>query len=50
MLLVKSYDALGLKDLRDDSERVMKANFPNSVYLKGGSGRSWWDIWQIWNW
>ncbi len=51
VLLVKSYDALGLKDLRDDSERVLKTNFPNSVYLKGGGkGRSWWDIWQIWNW
>ena len=49
-LLVKAYDALGLKDLRDDAERVMFKNFPNSSYLKGGGpgrGTPWW---QIWNW
>ena len=50
VILVAAYDALGLKDLRDDAERVMKKNFPDSRYLKGdpaGSGGSWW---QIWNW
>ena len=46
-LLVKAYDALGMKDLRDDSERVLLKNFPNSKFLKGGSGPStpWWQIW-----
>src|SRR5688572_657852 len=50
VILVKSYDALGMKDLRDDAERVMLKNFPNSPYLRGGGpGRrgSWWEIW---NW
>jgi outer membrane protein assembly factor BamD len=49
LILVKAYDALGMNDLRDDAERVMKRNFPNSVYLKGGPKK---DIpwWQIWNW
>ena len=50
LILVKAYDALGMKDLRDDAERVMLKNFPNSRYLKGrGPGRSgtWW---QPWNW
>jgi outer membrane protein assembly factor BamD len=50
VILVKAYDALGMKDLRDDAERVMLRNFPKSAYLKGGGpGRktSWW---QIWNW
>jgi len=50
MILVAAYDALGLKDLRDDAERVMKKNFPDSKYLKGdlaSSGGSWW---RIWNW
>lgn len=50
VILVAAYDALGLKDLRDDAERVMKKNFPDSRYLKGApasSGGSWW---QIWNW
>ena len=50
VILVKAYDALGMNDLRDDAERVMKRNFPNSPYLKGDprqAGTSWW---QIWNW
>ncbi len=49
LILVKAYDALGMNDLRDDAERVMMRNFPNSVYLKGGPKK---DVpwWQIWNW
>jgi len=49
VILVKAYDALGMKDLRDDAERVLMKNFPDSKYLKGGGGRtsSWW---QLWNW
>lgn len=52
-LLVRSYDELGLKDLRDDAERVLVKNFPKSPYLKGGSKSSefsWWRIIQPWNW
>jgi outer membrane protein assembly factor BamD len=47
LIMVKSYDALGLTDLRDDAERVMKSNFPDSKYLKGDvpNGRRWWQIW-----
>ncbi|MDT3669810.1 MAG: outer membrane protein assembly factor BamD [Aromatoleum sp.] len=46
-LLVKSYDTLGLTDLRDDAERVMRKNFPNSVYFAGGpkDDRPWWQLW-----
>ena len=46
-LLVKSYDALGLNDLRDDAERVMRRNFPNSDYYKRGLDRKepWWKLW-----
>jgi outer membrane protein assembly factor BamD len=48
VIMISAYDKLGLKDLRDDAERVMKQNFPNSKYLKGDvgdSGTSWWRIW-----
>jgi outer membrane protein assembly factor BamD len=48
VILVQAYDKLGLTDLRDDAERVMKKNFPDSKYLKGeggGSGASWWRPW-----
>ena len=34
----KAYDALGMKDLRDDAERVMMKNFPNSKYPDGQTG------------
>jgi outer membrane protein assembly factor BamD len=49
VILVKAYDALGMNDLRDDAERVLNRNFPNSIYLKGGP-RSKAPWWQIWNW
>ncbi len=49
LILVQAYDKLGMNDLRNDAERVLKANFPDSKYLagKGKSGKPWW---QFWNW
>jgi len=48
-LMVKSYDAMNLPELRQDAERVMRQNFPNSSYLSGSSpgneARPWWKIW-----
>lgn len=46
-VLVKSYDALGMNDLRNDADRVMRKNFPQSVYLGGGpkDTRPWWQLW-----
>jgi outer membrane protein assembly factor BamD len=46
-LLVKSYDRLGLAQLRDDSARVLKSTFPNSRYVAGGGDTSkpWWKLW-----
>lgn len=46
-LMVKSYDALGMTDLRDDANRVMRKNFPNSAYYSGGPAddRPWWQLW-----
>ncbi|HLS85308.1 MAG TPA: outer membrane protein assembly factor BamD [Burkholderiales bacterium] len=47
-ILVKAYDALGMEDLRDAADRVMRKNFPQSEYLKpGGPKRDvpWWRIW-----
>ena len=47
LIMVKAYDALGMKDLRADAERVMLKNYPDSKYLKGKTGRDvpWWQIW-----
>ncbi|MEW5783204.1 MAG: outer membrane protein assembly factor BamD [Pseudomonadota bacterium] len=46
-ILVKAYDALGMNDLRDDAERVMKKNFPDSEYFKRGLDKPepWWKLW-----
>ena len=49
LILVQAYDKLGMTDLRNDAERVMKTNFPKSKYLTGEAtdGKPWW---QFWNW
>ena len=46
-VIIKAYDALNMVDLRDDAERVMKKNFPNSEYYKRGLNRDvpWWKLW-----
>lgn len=45
--LVLSYDKLGMNDLRDDAERVMRKNFPKSRYYQDGLDRkvAWWKLW-----
>jgi outer membrane protein assembly factor BamD len=46
-VMVKAYDAMGMSDLRDDADRVMHKNFPDSAYLKRAAGTKdpWWMIW-----
>jgi len=47
-ILVVSYDKLGLPQLRDDAQRVLKASFPNSRYLAEGFravDKPWWQLW-----
>ncbi|MCF8197775.1 MAG: outer membrane protein assembly factor BamD [Sulfuritalea sp.] len=46
-IMVKAYDHLGMNDLRDDAERVMRKNFPNSEYYVRGLNRTepWWKLW-----
>lgn len=44
-IMVKAYDLLGLDDLRDDAERVLQQNFPDSSHLAGYhpiEDVSWW--------
>lgn len=46
-IMVRSYDALGMKDLRDDTARVMERNFPDSDFIRYGARRkdkSWWEL------
>jgi outer membrane protein assembly factor BamD len=46
-ILVTAYDKMGMTDLRDDADRVMKKNFPNSRFYKDGLERktAWWKLW-----
>ncbi len=46
-IMVKAYDLLGMNDLRDDAERVMRKNFPKSKYYERGLNRTepWWKLW-----
>ncbi len=47
-IMVRSYDALGMNQLRDDTRRVLEKNYPNSTYLARGfrsSQEPWWKVW-----
>ncbi|MEP6723406.1 MAG: outer membrane protein assembly factor BamD [Variovorax sp.] len=47
-IMVKSYDALGLTQLRDDAQRVLTNNYPKSEYLAKGfrsKDDPWWKFW-----
>ena len=47
-ILIQSYDALGMTQLRDDARRVMDASYPKSTYLTNGfQGKAspWWKVW-----
>jgi outer membrane protein assembly factor BamD len=47
-IMMQSYDKLELPALRDDAERVLRKNFPNSAYLSQGLAardKPWWKIW-----
>jgi outer membrane protein assembly factor BamD len=47
-ILLRSYDALGMTQLRDDTQRVMQKTYPRSDYLsRGFKSRQdpWWKLW-----
>lgn len=49
VIMVLSYDALGLDDLRDGVRRVLDKNFPDSAVLENGLAREekrWWQVWR----
>ena len=47
-ILVYSYDALGMAQLRDDARRVLERNYPNSSFLKNPlaarQSKPWWQL------
>lgn len=57
-IMVQAYDHLGLKQLRDDANRVLRQSFPNSKFLKDKAEtnapasadssqpkKPWWQMW-----
>lgn len=45
-VMKRSYDAMGMTDLRDDADRVMQKNFPNSEAYSGPkTAKPWWQAW-----
>ena len=47
-ILVKSYDALDMPQLRDDAQRVLELNYPQSEFLSQGfraKSDPWWKFW-----
>lgn len=47
-ILFKSYDALGMTDLRDDTRRIMEKSYPRSEYLSKGfksANSPWYKFW-----
>lgn len=48
-LLTQSYDRLGMPQLRDDAERVLRTNFPDTELITKGlpeDDRRWWQLWR----
>jgi outer membrane protein assembly factor BamD len=47
-ILYKSYEALGMDQLRDDAKRILEKNYPQSDFvLRGGKPNTdpWWKVW-----
>jgi outer membrane protein assembly factor BamD len=47
-IMAASYDHLGLLTLRDDAERILQKNYPESRFIKDGvfqPDRAWWQFW-----
>ena len=46
-IMVVAYKELGLRQLHDDTLRIMQQNFPDSKYFKEGlfADKKWWHLW-----
>jgi outer membrane protein assembly factor BamD len=47
-IMMLSYDAMGMTQLRDDTKRVMEKNYPKSEYIARGfkaKDSPWWKVW-----
>jgi len=51
IILISAYENIGIKDLADDTKRVLDLNFPNSRFVQAKSSdeevKKWWEFWNI---
>ena len=49
-VMIEAYDRMGLKELREDSRRVLAKNFPGDRMTAAGESRvtPWWKFWNGW--
>jgi outer membrane protein assembly factor BamD len=50
-LMIRSYDKLNMPVLRDDTQRIFMANYPNSRFLNPDAATGdepWWKFWSKW--
>ncbi len=45
-IMVQAYDAMGMKDLRDDSQRVLDKNLVKDGVKPAVNPRTWWKFWK----
>ena len=46
MVMIKAYDAMGLAELRDDTQRLLKLNYPDSKNTFANlDSKRWWQVW-----
>jgi outer membrane protein assembly factor BamD len=49
VIMISAYDLLGMEDLKQDSLRVLKTNYPNSPFNGSAAPpeqKSWWKFWE----
>jgi len=49
LIMVESYDKLGLVQLRDDTRRVLEKSYPSRTQVNAETGttnKSWWQVWK----
>jgi outer membrane protein assembly factor BamD len=45
VVMTRAYDAMGLTELRDDTERMLRTNFPDNTLAVRHEPRAWWMFW-----
>ncbi|MGH8714972.1 MAG: outer membrane protein assembly factor BamD [Casimicrobiaceae bacterium] len=45
IVMMESYDKLGMTQLRDDTRRVLKSTFPQGKYFAARPSKPWWKFW-----